>query len=79
MGLPWWLSGKESAFKAGGPASLPGLGRSSGKGNDYPLHYFCLDNSMDRRAWWATAHGVAESDVTEQLNSNKLLSMCCIN
>ena len=38
-----------------------GLGRSSGEGNDYLLQYFCLENSMDRGAWWATVHGVAKS------------------
>ena len=38
-----------------------GLGRSSGEGNGYPLHYFCLENSMDRGGWWATVHGVAKS------------------
>ena len=43
-----------------------GLGKSSGKGNGYPLHYFCLENFMDREAWWATVHGVAKSQT--QLN-----------
>ena len=41
--------------------SIPGLGRSLGGGNGYPLQYFCLDNPMDRGAWWATALGVAKS------------------
>ena len=36
---------------------LGGLGRGLGNGN--PLQYFCLENPMDRRAWWATVHGVA--------------------
>ena len=41
---------------------------SSGEGNGYPLHYFCLENSIDRGAWWATVHGGhKESDMTEQL------------
>ena len=37
---------------------IPGLRRSSGKGNGYPLQYSCLENSMDRGAWWATVHGI---------------------
>ena len=39
----------------------PGLGRSPGEGNGNPLQYSCLENSMDRGARWATAHGVAKS------------------
>ena len=50
--------GKESACKAGEPGSIPGFGRSPGEGKDYPLQYCCLENSMDRGAWWATVHGV---------------------
>ena len=39
-----------------------------GEGNGYPLYYSCLENSMDRGAWWATVHGGhKDSDVTEQL------------
>ena len=36
-------------------------GRSPGRGHSNPLQYFCLENSMDRGAWWATAHGVAKT------------------
>ena len=56
---------KESACNAGDPGSITGLGRSPGEGNGNPLQYSCLANSMDRRVWWATVHGVAESDMTE--------------
>ena len=38
--------------------SILGSGRSPGKGNGNPFQYFCLLNSMDRGAWWATVHGV---------------------
>ena len=60
-------SGKESACNAGDLGSIPGSGRSSGKGNGNPLQYSCLENSMDRGAWWATVHGVTELDTTEWL------------
>ena len=41
--------------------SIPGLGRLSGEGNGNPLQYSCLENPMDRGAWWSTVHGVAKS------------------
>ena len=44
---------------------IPGLGRSSGEGHGNPLKYSCLGNPMDRGAWWATVHGVAEPDTAE--------------
>ena len=46
--------------KAGEAGSISGLGRSPGVGNDNPLQYSFLENSMDRRAWWATVSGVAK-------------------
>ena len=39
--------------------SIPGWGRSPGEGNGNPLQYFCLENSMDRGAWWARVPGIA--------------------
>ena len=41
----------------------PGSGRSPGGGNGNPLQYSCLDNPMDRGAWWATVHGAPESQI----------------
>ena len=61
MSLPGGSDGKESACNAGDMSLIPGLERSPGEGNDYPLQYSCLENSMDRRDWWATVHGVAQS------------------
>ena len=46
---------------AGYPGSIPGSGRSPGEGNGTPLQYSCLENPIDRGAWWATVHGVAKS------------------
>ena len=40
---------------------IPGLGRSLGKGNGNLLQYSCMENSMDRGAWWAPVHGIAQS------------------
>ena len=57
VGLPRWLSGKESTCTAGdtGDAgSFPGSGRSRVEGNGNPLQYSCLENPMNRGAWWAT-------------------------
>ena len=48
-----------------GAGSIPGLGRSPGGGHVHQLQYSCLENPMDRGAWWATVHGVAQSDMTE--------------
>ena len=42
-------------------SSIPGSGRFLGTGNGNPFQYSCLENSMDRRAWWAMVHGVARS------------------
>ena len=46
---------------AGDPGSIPCLGRSPGGGHGNPLQYSCLENPMDRGAWWATVNGVSKS------------------
>ena len=61
MGFPSGSDGKASVCNAGDPGSIPGLGRSPGKGNGSPLQYSCLENPMDGGAWWATVHGITKS------------------
>ena len=60
MGFPSGSNNKESACNAIDKGSIPGLGRSPGEGNGSPLQYSCLENPMDRGAWWATVHEVAK-------------------
>ena len=70
-------AGQESACNAGDLGSIPGLGRSPEEGNGYPLQYSGLENSMDRRAWQATIHGVAKSQ--PQLSNFQLaMKMLCV-
>ena len=61
MGFPGGSESKESACNVGDLGSIPGLERSPGGGHDNLLQYSWLENSMDRGAWWATVHGVAQS------------------
>ena len=61
MGFPGGSDCKESACNVGGFSLIPGLGRFPEEENDCPLQYSCMDNPMDRGAWWATVHGIANS------------------
>ena len=58
---PAGSDGIESACNAWVLGSVPGLGKSPGEGSGYPLQCSCLENFMDRGAWWAPVHGVAKS------------------
>ena len=60
-GFPGGSVGKDSACIAGDLGSIPGSGQSPGEGIGNPLQYSCLENPMDRGAWWATVHEVAKS------------------
>ena len=60
------------------PAMIPGSGRSPREGNGSPLQYSCLENPLDRGAWWDVVHGVSkESDATERLNNKLLVAIIC--
>ena len=61
--FPGGSAGKESTCNARDPGSIPGLGRSPGEGNSYPLQYSRLENSMDRGDWQAMVIGVAKSRI----------------
>ena len=63
FGFPGGSDGKESAYNAGDPGSISWSGRAPGIGNDNPLQYSCLENSMDRGAWWDMINGVAKSQI----------------
>ena len=63
--FPGGSDSKAYAYNARDPGPIPGLGRSAGEGNGNSLQYSCLENPMDRGAWAATVHRVAESDTTE--------------
>ena len=58
--FPGGSDGKESAFNAGDAGVIPGSGRYGSQ-----LQYSCLENSMDRGAWWATVHGVEKSQTQQ--------------
>ena len=68
-GFPDGSVGKESACNARDSSSIPGSGRSLEGGHGSPLQCSCLENFMDRGAWWATVHGVTKSQTwLKQLN-----------
>ena len=64
----------KSAYKAGDPGSILGLGRSPVEGNGKPLQYSCLENPMDEGAWWAAICGVSQSRTRlKQLSSSSII------
>ena len=60
----YWFRVKYPPSNTGALGSILALGKAPGEGNGNPLQYSCLGSPMDRGAWWATVHGLAELDVT---------------
>ena len=72
---------KNLPANAGDPrdvGSVPGSGRAPGVGKGNPLQYCCLENSMDRGSWWATVHGIRESDTTECTHTHTHHHFLCV-
>ena len=81
-GFPWWLSGKESPLQCRRCGLKSQVRKIPGGGNGSPLQYSCLENPMDRRAWWATVHGVTKSQTrlkwpSTQAKMMELLNVWC--
>ena len=74
MDFPGGSTVKNPPASAGDTGLIPGLERVLGEGNDNPLQYSSLGNTMDRGAWGATVHGLTkELDMTEQLSNNEMI------
>ena len=66
---------RANARASGDACLILGSGRSHGGGNSNPPQYSCLENPMDRGAWWATVHGVTKSQT--QLSEHTRITRCC--
>ena len=70
--LPGGSAVKNPPANTGDLGSIPGLGRSPEEGKGNPLQCSCLENPMDRGAWWVTVHGVTESNTTGEIMAKSL-------
>ena len=68
MGFPGGSVVKNLLANAGDMGLIPGSGRPPGEGNGNPLLYSCLENPMDRAAWWAAVHGITKQSDTILIN-----------
>ena len=76
-GFPGDSDGKKIHLRCRRPGSIPGLGRSSAEGSGNPLQCSCLENPMDRGAWWAVV-GRKDSDKTERLRTRNVKVKCSL-
>ena len=76
LDFPGGSDDKASVYNAGDPGLIPGLGRSTGEGHGNPLQYYCLENPMDRGAWWAQRVG---HDWATSLTLLHLVCCCKLN
>ena len=78
--IPGISGSEESASNAGDLGSIPGSGRCPGVGNGKSFQYSCLENPVDKGAWWATVHGIAKVgyylETKQQLNTNPQTGEC---
>ena len=75
MSFPGSSAGKQSACSAGKPGSIPGLGRSPGEGNGYPLQYSCLENLWTEKPGGLQSMVSAESDTAEHSRAVTAISL----
>ena len=76
LGLPQWLSGKESTCNAGVRGSIPGSGRSPKGGHGNPFQYSCMENSTDSGVWWVALQSVGSQRVRHDWETELLKSYC---
>ena len=72
MDFPGGLVVKNPPANAGSVGLIPGSGRPPGEGNGNPLQYSCLENPMEREAWWATVYGAAKSQTQLSMQHSRL-------
>ena len=75
MGFPGRSDVKESACNAGNPGLIPGSGRFPGGRNSYPHQYSCLEDSLERGAWWAAVRGMAKGQTLGLTNTFTFFSI----
>ena len=79
MGFPGGTVVKNPSANAGDVNSIPESGRFPGEGNGNPLQDSCLENSMDRGAWWAMVHGVPRVEATRHAHMSECVCVCFLN